>query len=367
MSKCSMNDPQSHYLIPEAGPAKSVQNPQPGFPNWAMGDINLTVISATTPLQATDTSEQPGMNKNSKGAERGVNPSGKVEVSNRAEELPRSTSVEQKGQPHKNILTEGPKTENSQIQQSVLKMQPVNIAIPKLQTSLTTAKTERAMDEHLRRQRNGMKGKNDDDGRSHETPLPRTLKSLRLKRLEQDSKTASNSTTVIGRTQQSDPTRIKTNHRIHSNPKGSAQRKAGETKNTNATELKEIKASSKSSASQKTSPGFHAKPYRSKTANDSLSSDLNDGKNSFTSKRGLVISKSALAGLSSPLKLSPRMNSSKTSPGSAPAKSLDCLGPNKEILRYSASVPGEYVISIIFEKGLSKSYMDRSCPSKVCF
>lgn len=341
MSKCSINDSQSRYLIPEEDPVDSIQNPQPDFPKWAESDINLTsftVGSAMTPLQATDTSEQSGTSKNSKGAGRGLNLLGKVAVSSGAEEFPRSTSVEQQVQPPKNTLIQHPKVDNTQTQQSVLKMQPASIVIPKPQTALTTAKTEKAMVECLGRQSNEMKGSDGDDGRSQETPLPRTIKSLRLNRLEQDSKTAGKSSTVTGRTQQSDPTRIKTNHRIHSNPKESTQRKTGGNGNSHATGLKESKASSKSSASHKTSPGFHAEPYRSK----SQRTDLKAGKNSFTSKRVLVISKSTLTDLSSPLTLSPRMNSAKTSSGSALAKNPDSLRPNKEVLRSSASVPGDY-------------------------
>lgn len=214
-------------------------------------------------------------------------------------------------------------------------MHPASTAIPKALTALTTAKTET-------KQRNEMKGRNDDDGRSQETPLPRTLKSLKHNRLEQDSKTASKSTTVTGRTQQSEPTRIKTNHQIHPNTKGLSPRNAGGTGSSLATGFKESKASSKSSTSQKTSPGFNAEPCRSKTATENPRTDIKVGNNSFTSRRGLVLSKSAVADLSSSLTVSPRLNSARSSPGSA-AKSPDSLGPNKEVLRSSASVPGNYL------------------------
>lgn len=335
-----MNDAQSRYLIPEEGPACAVRHPQPDFPKLAESDINLTVGSAMNHLQAGDTAEPSGTSKSSKGAERGVNPLGKVAVSNGAEELPRSSSVEQHVQPAKSTLPQRHKTDNTQTQPSVLKMQPAKIAIPKTQTALTAAKSEKAMVEHLRSQRNEMKERNDDDCRSQETPLSRNHKSLRLNRLEQDSKTAGKSTPLSGRTQQSDPTRIKINQRIHPNQKGSTQRKAGGTGNSNATGLKESKASSKSRTSQNTSAGFHVEPCRAKNANDSLSTDLKVGKNSFSSKRGLVISKSALADLSS---LSPRMNSAKTSPGSAPAKSPVSRGSNREVLWSSTSVSGDYI------------------------
>lgn len=301
MSKCSMNDAQSHYLIPGEGPADSLRNLQPDFPKWAESDIILPVCSAQTP---PDASEQSGTSTNSRGAERGV-----------------------KVQPPENTLTQQPRTDSTQTQQSVPKMQPASTAMPRPQTALSTAKPEKAMAQHRR---------------SQETPLPGTLKSLTLTRLEQDSKTAGKSIRVTGRTRQSDPTRIKTDHRIHPNPKASTQRKAGGTGNSNATVLKESKASSKSRASQKSSPGLHAEPSRSTSADESLSTDLKVGKNSFTSKRGLVLSKPALADLSSPLTLSPRVSSAKTSPRSAPARSPDSLGPNQEVLRSSASVPGDY-------------------------
>lgn len=329
-----MNDAQSHYLIPEEGPAESVWNPRTDFPEWAESDINLTVGSPTNTRQASELSGT---------SESGVNPLGKVAVSTGAEELLRPPSVEQQAQPAKTTLAQRHKTDKSQTQPSVLKTQPANIAIPKMQTALTAATAEKATVEPLRRRRNEMKERNDDDCRSQETPLPRNLKNLQLNRLEQGSKTASKSTTVTGRTQQSDPTRIKTNPRIHPNHKGSTQRKAGGTGNSHATGLKESKASSKSSASQKASAGFHAEPHRAKNANESPSTDLKVGKNSFPSRRGLVISKSALADLSS---LSPRMNSAKTSPRSAPAKSADSRGPNKEVLRSFPSVPGDSIASL---------------------
>lgn len=242
----------------------------------------------------------------------------------------------------KNTLSQRPMTDKTKTQQSGLKIQPASTAITKPLTALTTAKTEKAMVEHRRKQRNDMKGRNDDDGRRQETPLPKTLKSLRPNRLEQDSKTAGKSTTVTGRTQQSEPTTIKKNHSIHPNIKGSTQRKAGGTGSSHATGLKESKASSKSSTSKKTSPGFNAEPYRSKTANENPRTDLKVGNNSFTSRRGLAVSKSALADLSSPLMLSPRLNSARSSLGIA-AKSPDSLGPNKEVLRSSTSVPGDYM------------------------
>lgn len=333
-----MNDTQSQNLIPEESPADLVQCPQPDFPKWAESDINLTVVSAALPLQATDTPEQLGTSKNGKGANRGLNPLSKVTVSNRAEESLRSTLVVKRVQLPKITLTQRPKTDKTQSQQqqhSGLKMHPASTAIPKALTALTTAKTET-------KQRHEMKGRNDDDGRSQEIPLPRTLKSLKHNRLEQDSKTTSKSTTVTGRTQQSEPTRIKTNHRIHPNTKGLSPRKAGGTGSSHATGFKESKASSKSSTSQKTSPGFNAEPCRFKTATENPRTDLKVGNNSFTSRRGLVLSKSALADLISPLTLSPRLNSARSSPGSA-AKSPDSLGPNKEVLRSSASVPGNYL------------------------
>lgn len=332
-----MNDTQSQNLIPEESPADSVQYPQPDFPKWAESDINPTVVSAVLPLQATDTPEQSGTSKNGKGANRSLNPLSKVTVSNRAEESLQSTLVVKQVQLPKNTLTQRPKTDKtqSQQQQSRLKMHPASTAFPKALTALTTAKTET-------KQRNEMKGRNDDDGRSQETPLPRTLESLKHNRLEQDSKTASKSTTVTGRTQQSEPTRIKTNHRIHPNTKGLSPRKPGGTGSSHATGFKESKASSKSSISQKTSPGFNAEPCKAKTATENPRTDLKVGNNSFTSRRGLVLSKSALADLSSPLTLSPRLNSARSSPGSA-AKSPDSLGPNKEVLRSSASVPGNYL------------------------
>lgn len=45
MSKCSINDAQSRYLIPEEDPVDSIQNPQPDFPKWAESDINLTSLT----------------------------------------------------------------------------------------------------------------------------------------------------------------------------------------------------------------------------------------------------------------------------------------------------------------------------------
>lgn len=338
-----MNDSQSQNLIPEESPTDSVQYPQPDFPKWAECDIEPTVVSAALPLQVTDTSEQSGTSKNGKGANRGLNPLSKVTVSNRAEGSLQSTLVVKQVQLPKNTLTQRPKTDKtqSQQQQSGLKMHPASTAIPKALTALTTAKTET-------KQRNEMKGRNDDDdGRSRETPLPRTLKSLKHNRLEQDSKTASKTTTVTGRTQQSEPTRIKTNHRIHPNTKGLSPRKAGGTGSSHATGFKESKASSKPSISQKTCPGFNAEPCRFKTATENPRTDLKVGNNSFTSRRGLVLSKSALADLSSPLTLSPRLNSARSSPGSA-AKSPDSLGPNKEVLRSSVSVPGNYLSWLSF-------------------
>lgn len=331
-----MNDTQSQNLIPEESPADSVQYPQPGFPKWAESDISPTVVSAALPLQATDTPEQSGTSKNGKGANRDLNPLSNVTVSNRAEESLQSTLVVKQVQFPKNTLTQRPKTDKNQSQQqSGLKMHPANTAFPKALTALTTAKTET-------KQRKEMKGRNGDDGKSQETPLPRTLESLKDNKLEQDSKTASKSTAVTGRTQQSEPTRIKTNHQIHPNTKGLSPRKAGGNGSSHATGFKESKASSKSSTSQKTSPGFNAKPCRSKTATENPRTDLKVGNNYFTSRRGLVLSKSALADLSSPLTLSPRLNSARSSPGSA-AKSPDSLGPDKEVLRSSASVPGNYL------------------------
>lgn len=304
-SPCCMNDALSCYLIPQEGPTKSLQSPQPDYPECT-----------TTPIQTTGTSEQSGMSQNRKGAERGITLLDKVAGSHRGEELPRSTSAEQQVQPPRATLTQHSKTDEAQTQQSVLKMQPASLAMPKAQPALATPKTEATTAEHLRRQRNEMKG-NDADGRSQEAPLAATLKSLRLNRLEQDSKTAGKSTT-----RQTDPTRIKTNHRMYPNPKGPTQRKAGEPGNGNATVLKESKVSSKSSSSQMTSPGFCAEPFRSKAVHESPSTDLKVGKKYLSRpKRGLVLSKSAFADLSSPLMHSPRMNSAKTSPGSAPATS----------------------------------------------
>lgn len=341
MSKCSVNDARSRYLIPKGGPVGSVQNPQPDFAKWAESDINLTGGSATPPLQVTDTSEQSEMSKNCKGAEKTVNLLGKVAVSNKAEGLPSSTAAEQQFQPPENTLTQHPKTDTTQTQQSGLKMQHANTAIQKPQAALTTAKAGKALVESPRRQRHGLKGRNTDDGRSQQASLPRILKSPRLNGLEQDSKTASKFTTVTSRIQQSDPTRL--NHRFHPNTKGSTQRKADGTGTSKASGLKERKDSSKSSTNNKASPGFNVEPFSSKNTNKSLSTDSKVGKKHFTPKRGLVISKSALAGLSSPLMLSPRTNSAKTSPGSATAKSPDSLRPNKEVLRSSASVPGDYM------------------------
>lgn len=343
MSKCSINDARSRYLMPHEGPADSVQNPQPDFTMWAKSDINLTGGSATLPLQVTDTSEQSEMTKYCKGAERAVNLLGKVAVFNKAEKLPRSTALEQQVQPPENTLTQHPKMDDIQTQQSVLKMQPANIVMQKPQAALTTAKTGKALVENPRRQKNEMKGRNANGGRSQQTPVTRSLRSTRLNRLEQDLKTASKSSTVTSRTQQSDPTKI--NHRFHPNSKESTQREAGGTGNSNAIGLKERKASSKSSASQKASPGFNAEPYHSKNAK-TMSTDSKVGKKIFTPARGLAISKSALADLSSPLMLSPRMSSAKTRPGSAPGKGPNSLEPNKEVLRSSASVPGDYMAEI---------------------
>lgn len=147
---------------------------------------------------------------------------------------------------------------------------------------------------------------------------------------------ASKSTTLTAKTQQLDS---KTNHTVHPNPKGSTQRKARGIRTSNPSQFKESKASSKSSAIQKPSPGFNAEAYKSQNSTEN-STDLEVGKNNFTHKKGLFISTSALADLSPPLNFSPRMKSAKTKQGSAPAKSPNSLGPTKESQRSFPSTPG---------------------------
>lgn len=127
------------------------------------------------------------------------------------------------------------------------------------------------------------KGRNHDNVRSQETYLPRTIKNLRLDKLEEKKSTmASKSTTLTAKTQQLDS---KTNHTVHPNPKRSPQRKASAVRTSNPSQFKESKASSKSSAIQKPSPGLNAEAYKSKNSAENLSTDLEVGKNYFTHKK----------------------------------------------------------------------------------
>lgn len=166
---------------------------------------------------------------------------------------------------------------------------------------------------------------------------------------------ASKSTILTAKTQQLDS---KTNHTVHPNPKGSTQRKASGIRTTNPSQFKESKASSKSSAIQKPSPGFNDEAYKSKNSAENLSADLEFGKNNFTQKKGLFISTSALADLSPPLNFSPRMKSAKTKPGSAPAKSPNSLGPTKESQRSFPSLPGNCTAMFKFFKKSQKKLHD---------
>lgn len=357
-----MEDIQPSYLIPEEGLDDSAQNPQSDFPRWTESNTSLTEVPPATPLQATETS-----GKKSKRAERAVNHVGKVSFSVGPEQLIRSLQMspflhsneddgplkinespallqsahsESQTQHPKSVPTLGPKTEAAQSKVPVLKMQPANVTTPKSDTAPTTAQPDKTMIDYLRRQRN------DDDGRHLETPSPRTLKSLGLNRPQQESKLPGKSTKGMAKTQLSAPTRTKTNHRLLLNPKGSTQRKSAETKSSNPSGLKQSKATSKSSVSKKTSPDSPAEMYQAKTFTEKLSHDLKVGNNSFPPQSGLVISKSALVHMSSPL----RRNSFKSFPSSVPAKNPDSLGPNKDVLRNSTCVPGKYTALFEFLK-----------------
>lgn len=347
-----MEDIQSSYLIPEEGLDDSARNQQPDFPRWAESNTSLTEVPPVTPLQATETSGQ-----NSKRAERAVSHVGKVSFSTGPEQLLRSLQMspflrsneddlllkineapallqsahgKSQTQHPKSAPTLGPKTDAAQSKVPVLKMQRANATTPKPGTAPTTAQPEKTMIDHLRRQWK------DKDGRHQETPSPRTLTGLGLNRPQQESKLPGKSTRGTAKSQPSDPTRTKTNHRLHLNPKGSTQRKSAESKSSNPSGIKQSKATSKSSVSKKSSPDSHAELYQTKTSTEKLSRDLKVGNNSFPPQSGLVISKSALVDMSSLL----RRNSAKTSPGSVPAKNPDSLGPNKDVLRSSTSVPG---------------------------